>query len=106
MREEIIQPVSVGAIASEFILDEGWTENPATPTDCMTVAMRSQFDTATGQNRKAYKHILKAEPQKQLQKKAKRMLERIQREDAARQRKALRAMFAATSRGPAFYKTF
>lgn len=101
VKEEIIQPVSVGGVASEFILAEGWSEDPIAPTDCRTVAMRGQFDTATGQNRKAYRHVLTSAAQKTLQNRAKRQLDKIEAEN----KKALRAMYTASPR-ISFYKTF
>lgn len=101
VRETIIQPVNVGGVASEFILAEGWSEDPSAPTDCRTVAMRGQFDLATGQNRKAYRHILTSAAQKKLKNRAKHQLDKIEREN----KKALRAMRTAPQR-ISFFKTF
>jgi hypothetical protein len=100
MKEKIIQRVNTGSIAGEFSLDEGWSENPMPPADCKTAGMRSQFDAATGQTRKSFRHVLQASAQKKLKNRAKRQLEKIERED----KKALRAILTASPR-ISFYKT-
>lgn len=99
MREKIIERVNTGSVAGEFSLADGWSENPVPPSDCKTAAMRSQFDAATGQTRKAFRHVLQASAQKKLRNRAKRQLEKIEREN----KKALRAMLTASPR-ISFYK--
>jgi hypothetical protein len=104
-KEKPIQRVNAGNVATKFTLGPGESENPTCPADMRVAGMRSQYDSATSQTRKAYRHVLKPDAQKKCQTKAKRTLQKIEREDAAHQRRVIRAMLSAKSRGPASFKT-
>ena len=102
MREQIIERVSAGGVVAAFSLPPGFTADPVAPPDCRIVGFKSVPDaqSETG-HRKLYRYVLTSAAQKKLQNRAKRQLDKIEREN----KKALRTLLTAPSR-ISFYKTF